>query len=73
MNEAVFEKLFWDAVKSEKSRSENISYLDLGGNSLGIFTFTEGVKTELGLSIPPEALLEDDATLKNLKARFLEA
>lgn len=72
MNSEVFEKLFWDAVKPKKGQSEDVSYLDLGGNSLGIFFFTEGVKKELGLTIPPEAMLADDATLKNLKSRYLE-
>ena len=70
--EETFETLFWDAVKTKKDQSPDVSYLDLGGTSLGIFVFTEAVKKELGIEVPPEAMLEDDATLDNLKSTYLK-
>ena len=70
--EETFEALFWDAVKTKKDQSPDVSYLDLGGTSLGIFVFTEAVKKELGVEVPPEAMLEDDATLANLKSKYLK-
>lgn len=70
--EETFETLFWDAVKTRKDQNPDMSYLDLGGTSLGIFVFTEAVKKELGVEVPPEAMLEDDATLSNLKSKYLK-
>ncbi|MCF4130028.1 acyl carrier protein [Methylobacterium sp. SyP6R] len=69
--ESVFAASFWDAVKTKQERSEDVSYLDLGGTSLGIFIFTEKLRKELGITIPPQVLLEDDATLANLKSKYL--
>jgi non-heme Fe2+,alpha-ketoglutarate-dependent halogenase len=65
-----FETYFWDAVESKTNKDRDISYLDHGGNSLGIFLFTERVKKELGIEIPPAELLKEDATLSNLKDRY---
>jgi acyl carrier protein len=72
MKSEVFENLFWEAVKPKVEKRTDISYLNLGGNSLGIFLFTEGIKKELGIVISPEVLLADDATLENLKTRYLK-
>lgn len=73
MSAEKFKRLYWDAVKTPTPPPVDVSYLDLGGNSLGIFLFTEGVRKELGVDIPPEELLTDDATLARLTEKYIGA
>lgn len=64
--------LYWKSLKIEEPGDPDKSYLDLGGNSIGIFLLTEGIKKELGKNIDPSILLSDASSLNGLTEQLKE-
>lgn len=58
--------LYWTSLKMEEPGDPDSLYLDLGGNSIGIFILTEGIRKDLGKTIDPAILLSKNSSLNHL-------
>jgi acyl carrier protein len=58
--------LYWKSLKLDAPAAADKKYLDLGGNSIGIFILSEALKKELGITIDPSILLSEKSSLNDL-------
>lgn len=58
--------LYWKSLNKEQAGDPNALYLDLGGNSIGIFALTESIRKELDIELEPSILLSEKSSLNSL-------
>ncbi|PIY31296.1 MAG: hypothetical protein COZ08_09135 [Bacteroidetes bacterium CG_4_10_14_3_um_filter_42_6] len=71
MNEKLA-SLYWNSLKMDIPGDPDSCYLDLGGNSIGIFILSEGIRKDLGKTIDPAILLSESSSLNRLAEQLEE-
>jgi len=67
-----FKKYYAQAVNATGDFDHNTPYQELGGNSIGIFTLTETVKSDLSISIDPALLLGKESSFNQLVSKYFK-
>ncbi|GAB2198584.1 acyl carrier protein [Sessilibacter sp. MAH4] len=58
--------LYWKSLNMDMPGDADAQYLDLGGNSVGIFVLTESIRKNLDIDLDPSVLLSEKSSLNQL-------